>query len=148
MSLEEKYELEKLQRETAQEDVGALIVAIKNIRYALHTLNSSCCRDGKESLILAAAIGIVDAATLHLITHDDLLIEPHESLILIKQEIANAAANGDAQLYKDLKIILRRMNQPIRKIPLQKQGDGDSISGDDNCSKNKFSPRNVSGRGC
>ncbi|MCZ9203142.1 hypothetical protein OM216_25130, partial [Escherichia albertii] len=59
-----------------------LTTAIKNIRYALNTLISSCDKNSREFLILGAALGIVDAATLHLITHDDILIEPYETYSL------------------------------------------------------------------
>lgn len=42
MGQEEKYELKKIIEEDAIEEIAALTAAIKNIRYALNTLISSC----------------------------------------------------------------------------------------------------------
>ncbi len=124
MGQEEKYELKKLIEEDAIEEIAALTTAIKNIRYALNTLISSCDKNSREFLILGAALGIVDAVTLHLITHDDILIEPYETLLLVRQKMADAAANGDLQLYIDLRKVLRRMVKTEGDIPLSdaKQG--------------------------
>ncbi|HBP8119548.1 TPA: antitermination N domain protein [Escherichia coli] len=120
MGQEEKYELKKLIEEDAIEEIAALTTAIKNIRYALNTLISSCDKNSREFLILGAALGIVDAATLHLITHDDILIEPYETLLLVRQKMADAAANGDLQLYIDLRKVLRRMVRTEGDIPMTK----------------------------
>ncbi|MFM2530866.1 antitermination N domain protein, partial [Escherichia coli] len=51
MGQEEKYELKKLIGEDAIEEITALTTAIKNIRYALNTLISSCDKNSREFLI-------------------------------------------------------------------------------------------------
>ncbi|EBA4735394.1 antitermination N domain protein, partial [Salmonella enterica] len=48
MGQEEKYELKKLIEEDAIEEIAALTTAIKNIRYALNTLISSCDKNSRE----------------------------------------------------------------------------------------------------
>ncbi|EHB7872847.1 antitermination N domain protein, partial [Escherichia coli] len=57
-------------------------------------------------------------------THDDILIEPYETLLLVRQKMADAAANGDLQLYIDLRKVLRRMVRTEGDIHLSdaKQG--------------------------
>ncbi|EPM4541082.1 antitermination N domain protein, partial [Escherichia coli] len=47
-------------------------------------------------------------------------IEPYETLLLVRQKMADAAANGDLQLYIDLRKVLRRMVKTEGDIPLTK----------------------------
>ncbi|QZN96435.1 hypothetical protein [Symbiopectobacterium purcellii] len=65
---------------TREREIHELRYAIMNIRYVLHMAGAELPLNETSTLGLSTALAIVDAATLHLIPHDDMLVEPYPEL--------------------------------------------------------------------
>lgn len=62
------------------EEIRQLRYAIMNIRHVLYMSGAKFPINESREVKLSVALAIVDAATLHLIRHDDMLVEPYPEL--------------------------------------------------------------------
>lgn len=77
---EEAFNYAKQVIAARDEEILQLRYAIMNIRHVLYMAGAKLPLNETSTVGLSTALAIVDAATLHLVRHNDMLVEPYPEL--------------------------------------------------------------------